>query len=123
MSPVSDRPVAATERGRRVSETTQNLVDQARLWAEAEIRRVGHGNVPCNLPHGLGAMHPPCREAGVPVGDAAGRPLNYEPVPDSGSEHEVAPIASGSCEPQADVTEVMQCGIEHPSGLACGVRR
>ena len=106
-----------------MSETTQSLIDPAKPWVEAEFRRVGHGNVPCNSPYDLAAVRLLYGEAGVPVGAAAGRSLDDKPVPGSDSEHQIARKASGSREPQAHLIEVVQRGIKQPQRPACEVRR
>jgi myo-inositol-1(or 4)-monophosphatase len=83
----------------------------AHPWVEAEFRRVGRGNVLCNSPYDLAAVHVLCREAGVPIGDAAGRPLEDRPVLGSTSAYQLACIAAGNKELQDALIEVVQRGI------------
>jgi len=78
---------------------------------DAEFRRVGRGNVLCNSPYDLAAVHLLCTEAGVPIGDAAGRPLDDKPVLGSDSTYQMACIASGNQELQDSLIEVVQRGI------------
>src|SRR5450756_2306206 len=84
---------------------------EARPWVEAEFRRVGRGNVLCNSPYDLAAVHVLCREAGVPIGDAAGRPLDDKPVLGPNAEYQLACIAAGNQELQDSLIEVVQRGI------------
>jgi myo-inositol-1(or 4)-monophosphatase len=84
---------------------------EAHPWVEAEFRRVGRGNVLCNSPYDLAAVHVLCREAGVPIGDAAGRPLDDKPVLGSNAEYQLACIAAGNQELQDGLIEVVQRGI------------
>ena len=84
---------------------------EAHPWVEAEFRRVGRGNVLCNSPYDLAAVHILCREAGVPIGDAAGRPLDDKPVLGSSAEYQLACIAAGNQELQDGLIEVVQRGI------------
>jgi myo-inositol-1(or 4)-monophosphatase len=79
--------------------------------AEAAFRRVGRGNVLCNSPYDLAAAHLLCTEAGVPIGDADGRPLDDRPVLGSDVDFQLACIASGNHELQAALIEVVQRGI------------
>ena len=83
----------------------------AHSWADAEFRRVGRGNVLCNSPYDLAAVHLLCTEAGVPIGDAAGRPLDAKPVLGSDSAFQLACIVSGNQELQDSLVEVVQRGI------------
>ena len=83
----------------------------AHPWVDAEFRRVGRGNVLCNSPYDLAAVHLLCTEAGVPIGDAAGRPLDDKPVLGSDSTYQMACIASGNQELQDSLIEVVQRGI------------
>ncbi len=83
----------------------------AHPWVEAEFRRVGHGAVLCNSPYDLAAAHLLCTEAGVPIGDADGRPLDDKPVLGSGDGYQLACIAAGNTGLQADLVEVVQRGI------------
>lgn len=80
-------------------------------WADAEFRRVGRGNVLCNSPYDLAAVYLLCREAGVPIGDAAGRHLDDRPVLGSDSTYQLACIASGNQDLQDSLIEVVQRGI------------
>ena len=84
---------------------------EAHPWVEAEFRRVGRGNVLCNSPYDLAAVHLLCREAGVPIGDAAGRPLDDKPVLGSGAAYQLACIVAGNQELQDGLIEVVQRGI------------
>src|SRR5450759_4181462 len=84
---------------------------EAHPWVEAEFRRVGRGNVLCNSPYDLAAVHVLGREAGVPIGDAAGRPLDDKPVLGSSAEYQLACIAAGNQELQDSLIEVVQRGI------------
>ncbi|HEY5388375.1 MAG TPA: inositol monophosphatase family protein [Thermoleophilia bacterium] len=83
----------------------------AHPWVAAEFRRVGRGNVLCNSPYDLAAVHLLCTEAGVPIGDAAGRPLDDRPVLGSDSTYQLACIVSGNQELQQSLIEVVQRGI------------
>jgi myo-inositol-1(or 4)-monophosphatase len=78
---------------------------------EAEFRRVGRGHVLCNSPYDLAAVHLLCREAGVPIGDADGTPLDGRPVLGSDATYQMACIAAGNDELQARLIEVVQRGI------------
>ena len=84
---------------------------EAHPAVEAEFRRVGRGNVLCNSPYDLAAAHLLCAEAGVPIGDAAGRPLDGKPVLGSGVGFQLACVASGNAELQAALVDVVQRGI------------
>lgn len=83
----------------------------AHSWVEAEFRRVGRGNVLCNSPYVAAAVHLLCREAGVPISDAAGRPLEDKPVLGSDSSYQLACIAAGNAELLARLVEAVQRGI------------
>ena len=72
---------------------------------EADFRRVGRGNVLCNSPYDLAAVHLICREAGVPIGDADGRPLDDRLVLGSDASFQLACIASGNPELQGLLVE------------------
>lgn len=78
---------------------------------EAEFRRVGRGNVLCNSPYDLAAVHLLCREAGVPIGDADGTPLDARPVLGSDASYQLACIAAGNEELRDRLVEVVQRGI------------
>jgi len=78
---------------------------------EAEFRRVGRGHVLCNSPYDLAAVHLLCREAGVPIGDADGAPLDSRPVLGSDASYQMACIASGNAELQRRLVEVVERGI------------
>jgi myo-inositol-1(or 4)-monophosphatase len=78
---------------------------------EAEFRRVGRGHVLCNSPYDLAAVHLLCREAGVPIGDADGAPLDGRPVLGSDASYQMACIAAGNDELQRRLIEVVQRGI------------
>lgn len=80
-------------------------------WTETEFRRVGRGHVLCNSPYDLAAVYLLCREAGVPVGDAAGRSLDSKPVLGSDSSFQMACIASGNPDLQARLVEMVRHGI------------
>ncbi|MCX6372631.1 MAG: hypothetical protein NTX16_06035 [Actinobacteria bacterium] len=84
---------------------------EAHPWVEAEFRRVGRGNVLCNSPYDLAAVHVLCREAGVPIGDAAGRPLDGKPVLGSGAEYQLACIVAGNQALQDSLIAVVLRGI------------
>ena len=83
----------------------------AHPWVEAEFRRVGRGNVLCNSPYDLAAVHLLCVEAGVPIGDAAGLPLDGKPVLGSDAAYQMACIASGNPALQQELVEIVQRGI------------
>jgi len=83
----------------------------ARPELEAEFRRVGRGHVLCNSPYDLAAVHLICREAGVPIGDADGGPLDGRPVLGSDVSYQMACIASGNDELQSRLVEAVQRGI------------
>jgi len=85
----------------------------AHPWVAAEFRRVGRGNVLCNSPYDLAAVHILCREAGVPIGDAAGRSLDDKPVLGSSAEYQMACIAAGNQELQDGLIEVVQRGLRN----------
>ena len=78
---------------------------------EAEFRRVGRGNVLNNSPYDLAAAHLLCTEAGVPIGDAAGRPLDDKRVLGSGHDFQMDSIVSGNAELQRRLLDVVQRGI------------
>ncbi len=78
---------------------------------EAEFRRVGRGHVLCNSPYDLAAVHLLCREAGVPIGDADGAPLDARPVLGSDAGYQMPCIAAGNAELQRRLVEVVQRGI------------
>jgi myo-inositol-1(or 4)-monophosphatase len=78
---------------------------------EAEFRRVGRGHVLCNSPYDLAAVHLVCREAGVPIGDAHGAPLDGRPVLGSDASYQMACIAAGNDELERRLVEVVQRGI------------
>ena len=84
---------------------------EAHPAVEAEFRRVGRGNVLCNSPYDLAAVHLLCAEAGVPIGDAAGRPLDDKPVLGSGLDYQLACIASGQRRAAGRLVDVVQRGI------------
>lgn len=78
---------------------------------EAEFRRVGRGHVLCNSPYDLAAVHLLCREAGIPIGDADGAPLDDCPVLGSDASYQMACIAAANAGLQARPVEVVQRGI------------
>jgi myo-inositol-1(or 4)-monophosphatase len=78
----------------------------------AEFRRVGRGAVLNNSPYDLAAVHLMCREAGLPITDAAGRALDNRLLLGSHHEFQMACIASGNDELQRRLVEVVQRGIE-----------
>ena len=78
---------------------------------EAEFRRVGRGHVLCNSPYDLAAVHLLCREAGIPVGDADGTPLDDRLVLGSDASYQMACIAAANEELQHRLVEVVQRGI------------
>jgi myo-inositol-1(or 4)-monophosphatase len=90
----------------------------AHPWTEAEFLRVGRGNVLCNSPYDIAAVYLLCREAGVPMGDAAGLSLDDRPVLGSDARFQMACIASGNEDLQANVIEVVQHGIARLRGPA-----
>jgi myo-inositol-1(or 4)-monophosphatase len=79
---------------------------------EAEFRRVGRGAVLNNSPYDLAAVHLMCREAGLPITDAAGRALDDRLLLGSDREYQMACIASGNDELQRRLIEVVQRGME-----------
>ncbi len=83
----------------------------AQPWTEAAFRRVGRGNVLCNSPYDLAAVHLLCREAGIPIADADGSSLEARPVLGSDSTYQLACIAAGNERLQAGLVEVVQRGI------------
>jgi myo-inositol-1(or 4)-monophosphatase len=78
---------------------------------EAEFRRVGRGAVLCNSPYDLAAVHLLLREAGLPIGDAAGAPLDDKFVLGSDASFQMACIASGNAKLQAALIDCVQRGI------------
>jgi len=56
-------------------------------------------------------VHVLCREAGVPIGDAAGRSLDNKPVLGSDAEYQLACIVAGNKVLQDGLIEVVQRGI------------
>jgi len=56
-------------------------------------------------------VHLLCREAGVPIGDAAGRSLDDRLVLGSGADFQLACIAAGNRQLQDGLVEVVQRGI------------
>ncbi len=83
----------------------------AHPWVEAEFRRVGRGHVLCNSPYDIAALYLLCREAGVPIGDAAGRSLDERPVLGSDAAFQMACIAAANAELQAALIDSVQRGI------------
>ncbi len=83
----------------------------AHASTEADFRRVGRGNVLCNSPYDLAAVHLICREAGVPIGDADGRPLDDRLVLGSDASFQLACIASGNPALQGLLVEIVGRGI------------
>ena len=83
----------------------------AHPWAEAEFRRVGRGNVLCNSPYDVAAVYLLCKEAGVPIGDAAGLSLDDRQVLGSDASFQMACVASGNAELQAALVDCVQRGI------------
>ena len=84
---------------------------EAHPWVEAEFRRVGRGNVLCNSPYDLAAVHLLCREAGVPIGDAAGRSLEDKPVLGSRRRVPAGLHRGGQSGAAGGLVEVVQRGI------------
>jgi myo-inositol-1(or 4)-monophosphatase len=84
---------------------------EAHPWVETEFRRVGRGNVLCNSPYDLAAVHVLCKEAGVPIGDAAGRSLDDKPVLGSSVEYQLACICAGNQGLMDSLVEIVQRGI------------
>lgn len=84
----------------------------ARPETERQFRRVGLGGVLCNSPYDLAAAHLLCTEAGVPIGDAGGRPLDRRPVLGADAEHQLACIVAGNEALRSGLVEVVQRGIE-----------
>jgi myo-inositol-1(or 4)-monophosphatase len=88
--------------------------------SEADFRRVGLGAVLNNSPYDLAAVHLVAREAGLPIGDAGGQPLDGRRLLGSDASYQMASIASGNSELQARLVEVVQRGLRDyrpgPSG-------
>jgi myo-inositol-1(or 4)-monophosphatase len=78
---------------------------------EADFRRVGRGAVLNNTPFDLAAAHHICREAGLPVTDAAGRSLAGTRLLGSDHDYQMACIVSGNPELQQRLVEIVQRGI------------
>jgi myo-inositol-1(or 4)-monophosphatase len=78
---------------------------------EAEFRRVGRGAVLCNSPYDLAAVHLLLREAGLPISDAAGAPLDDKLVLGSDASFQMACIASGNAELHTALIDCVQRGI------------
>jgi myo-inositol-1(or 4)-monophosphatase len=78
---------------------------------EADFRRVGLGAVLNNSPHDLAAVHLIAREAGLPIGDADGQPLDGRRLLGSDASYQMAVIASGNSELQARLVAVVQRGL------------
>jgi myo-inositol-1(or 4)-monophosphatase len=78
---------------------------------EAEFRRVGRGAVLNSSPYDLAAVQLLCREAGVPVTDAAGRPLDDRRLLGSDHEYQIDCIVSSNEELQRQLVELVQSGI------------
>jgi myo-inositol-1(or 4)-monophosphatase len=85
---------------------------------EADFRRVGRGGVLCNSPYDLAAVHRLGREAGIPIGDAAGRPLEGKPVLGSDAGYQMACIAAANQTLQDELIAVVQRGIARYASLA-----
>jgi myo-inositol-1(or 4)-monophosphatase len=83
----------------------------AHPWTDSEFRRVGRGNVLCNSPYDLAAVHLLCAEAGIPFGDAAGRPLDDKPVLGSDATYQLACVTSGNQKLQDSLVEAVQRGL------------
>jgi myo-inositol-1(or 4)-monophosphatase len=78
---------------------------------EADFRRVGRGGVLCNSPYDLAAVHLLCREAGIPIGDADGKPLEDKPVLGSDASYQMACIAAANQTLQDELIAMVQRGI------------
>lgn len=87
---------------------------------EADFRRVGLGAVLNNSPYDLAAAQLIAREAGLPVGDADGQPLDRFRLLGSDASYQISSIVSGNEELQARLVEVVQRGLRDyrpcPSG-------
>ena len=78
---------------------------------EADFRRVGLGAVLNNSPYDLAAAHLLCKEAGLPIGDADGQPLDDRPLLGSDASYQMACIVSANEELQRRLVEVVQRGL------------
>jgi len=87
---------------------------------EADFRRVGLGAVLNNSPYDLAAAYLIAREAGLPIGDADGQPLDARPLLGSDPSYQMASIVSANAGLQARIVEVVQRGLRDyrvcPSG-------
>ena len=83
----------------------------AHPWTEAEFRRVGRGHVLCNTPYDLAAACLLLREAGLPVSDADGQPLDDRPVLGSDMRHQMACIAAANRDLHAALVAAVRRGI------------
>jgi myo-inositol-1(or 4)-monophosphatase len=79
--------------------------------AEADFRRVGLGAVLNNSPYDLAAAQLIVREAGLPIGDADGQPLDDRRLLGSDVSYQMAAIVSGNDELQARLVEVVRRGL------------
>lgn len=79
--------------------------------AEAEFRRVGRGAVLNNSPYDLAAARLLCAEAGLPITDAAGRPLDDRRLLGSDHEYQMACVVSGNDALHLRILEIVDRGI------------
>ncbi len=78
---------------------------------EDEFRRVGRGAVLNNSPYDLAAAQLLCTEAGLPITDADGRPLDDHRLLGSDHEYQMACVVSGNHALHASILEVVRRGI------------
>lgn len=78
---------------------------------EAEFRRVGRGAVLNNSPYDLAAARLLCVEAGLPISDAAGRPLDDRRLLGSDHEYQMACVVSGNDALHLRILEIVDRGI------------
>lgn len=87
---------------------------------EADFRRVGLGAVLNNSPYDLAAAYLLCKEAGLPIGDADGQPLDDRPLLGSDIRYQMACIASSNEELQRQLVAVVQRGLRRYRPRAIG---
>jgi myo-inositol-1(or 4)-monophosphatase len=78
---------------------------------EADFRRVGLGAVLNNSPYDLAAAQLIAREAGLPMGEADGQPLDRFRLLGSDASYQISSIVAGNEKLQTRLVEVVQRGL------------
>jgi myo-inositol-1(or 4)-monophosphatase len=76
------------------------------------FERIAGGAVLNNSPYDVAAALVICTEAGCPVTDAAGRPLDDRPLLGSGPDHQLSTVAACTPELHAAIVAALDRGIE-----------